>query len=134
LGWSTWQISGGRLGHSWPEQLDWLEKDVKGLRPVLRLSCYAIPLWAVYPNGALTMPSDTPLCEAVRVRDCFKWAHSPGHAEGGRQHYFPPGYSLLVTNTGSVPKPLPVVVDAPQLKKMLGLTSVNTPKRTTPWP
>ena len=35
------------------------------------------------------------------------------------------GTAFPLPTPGSMPKPLPVVVDAPQLKKMLGLTSVN---------
>jgi hypothetical protein len=35
------------------------------------------------------------------------------------------GFLKCMAWAGTMPKPLPVVVDAPQLKKMLGLTSVN---------
>jgi hypothetical protein len=35
------------------------------------------------------------------------------------------GTAFPLPTPGSMPKPLAVVVDAPQLKKMLGLTSVN---------
>ena len=68
------------------------------------------------------------ICKAVRVSDRFKRPHSPGHAEGGGQHHFPHGpggqpfrYRYRVR----CPKPFQVVVEATQLKKMLGLTSVN---------
>ena len=42
------------------------------------------------------------VCEAFRVGDRFKWAHSPGHAEGRGQYHFPysAGYSLPVTSAG----------------------------------
>jgi hypothetical protein len=35
------------------------------------------------------------------------------------------GTAFPLPAPGSAPKPLPMVVDAPQLKKLLGLTNVN---------
>ena len=45
--------------------------------------------------------------------------------EGNITFHTARGTAFPLPTPGSVPKPLPVVVDAPQLKKMLGLTSVN---------
>jgi Icc protein len=99
-------IQEGGLGTLGQQQLEWLEKDVKGLSPSTPIVLFAhIPLWAVYPKwgwGNRRCRASTLLCEAFRVSDRFKRAHSPGHAEGGRQHHFPhrQGHSLPVTNTG----------------------------------
>ena len=67
------------------------------------------------------------LGEAFRVSDRLKRAHSPGHAEGGGQHHFShrQGHRVPVTHTGFSAQSGAVVVEATQLKKMLGLNSVN---------
>jgi hypothetical protein len=44
------------------------------------------------------------------------------------------GTAFPLPAPGSVPKPVPVVVEATQLKKMLGLTSVNYTETTIRWP
>ena len=46
-------------------------------------------------------------------------------AEGNITFHTARGTAFPLPTPGSGPKPLPVVVEAAQLKKMLGLTSVN---------
>ena len=99
-------IQEGGLGTLGQEQLDWLEKDVKSLI-AQHADC---PVRAYSIVGCLSevglgnrrCRASALLGEAFRISDCFKRAHSPGHAEGGRQHHFPhrQGYSVPVTNTG----------------------------------
>jgi len=45
--------------------------------------------------------------------------------EGNITFHTARGTAFPLPAPGSAPKPLPVVVDAPQLKKLLGLTNVN---------
>ena len=46
-------LKGGGLGNLGAEQLEWLEKDVRGLSSSTPIVVFAhIPLWTVYPNGA----------------------------------------------------------------------------------
>jgi 3',5'-cyclic-AMP phosphodiesterase len=124
-------IAEGGLGTLGQEQLDWLEKDVKGLSASTPIVLFAhIPLWAVYPQWGWGTD------DAERALSFLKRFGSVtvlnGHihqimqkVEGNITFHTARGTAFPLPTPGSAPKPLPVVVEATQLKKMLGLTSVN---------
>ena len=75
----------GDLGH---EQLEWLERDVKGLSASTPIVVFAhVPLWVAYTRmglGHRGWRTGTELFEEVRVGDGAERPHPPGAAEGGR--------------------------------------------------
>jgi 3',5'-cyclic-AMP phosphodiesterase len=124
-------IQEGGLGTLGPEQLEWLEKDVKGLSASTPIVLFAhIPLWAVYPKwGWGTEDAERAL---ALVRRFGSVTVLNGHihqvmqkVEGNITFHTARGTAFPLPTPGSVPKPLPVVVDAAHLKQMLGLTSVR---------
>jgi Icc protein len=124
-------IQEGGLGILGQEQLDWLEKDVKSLSDSTPIVLFAhIPLWAVYPAwGWGTDDAEKALSFLKRFGSVTVLN---GHihqvlqkVEGNITFHTARGTAFPLPAPGSAPKPLPVVVDAPQLKKLLGLASVN---------
>jgi 3',5'-cyclic AMP phosphodiesterase CpdA len=124
-------IQEGGLGTLGQQQLDWLENDVKGLSASTSIVLFAhIPLWAVYPQWGWGTD------DAERALSFLKRFGSVtvlnGHihqvmqkVEGNIMFHTARGTAFPLPTPGSAPKPLPVVVEAAQLKKMLGLTSVT---------
>ena len=118
----------GNLGH---EQLDWLEKDLKGLNSSTPIVLFAhIPLWTVFAQWGWGTD------DAERALSFLKRFGSVtilnGHihqvmqkVEGNITFHTAMGTSFLLPIPGSVAKPIPVPVEAKQLKKVLGITSVN---------
>jgi len=124
-------IQEGGLGILGQEQLDWLERDVKGLAASTPIVLFAhIPLWAVYPAwGWGTDDAEKALSFLKRFGSVTVLN---GHihqvmqkVEGNITFHTARGTAFPLPAPGSAPKPLPVVVDTPQLKKLLGLTNVN---------
>jgi 3',5'-cyclic-AMP phosphodiesterase len=88
-------LKAGGLGNLGDEQLEWLQKDVSGLKNSTPIVVFAhIPLWAVYPQwGWGTGDSEQALSYLKRFGSVtvFERTHSPNHAEGGRKHHVPHG-------------------------------------------
>ena len=131
-GWSMWQISRrGGLGTLGQEQLDWLEKDVKGLSASTPIVLFAhIPLWAVYPKWGWGTDDAEQALSLVKRFGSVTVLNGHIHqimqkVEGNITFHTARGTAFPLPVPGSGPKPLPVVVEAAQLKKMLGLTSVS---------
>jgi 3',5'-cyclic AMP phosphodiesterase CpdA len=124
-------IQEGGLGTLGQEQLDWLEKDAKALSASTPIVLFAhIPLWAVYPQWGWGTD------DAERALSFLKRFGSVtvlnGHihqvmqkVEGNIMFHTARGTAFPLPTPGSAAKPLPVVVEAAQLKKMLGLTNVS---------
>ena len=129
-GFNVANIQEGGLGTLGQEQLDLLEKDVKGISPSTPVVLFAhIPLWAVYPQWGGTDDAERALSFVKRFGSVTVLN---GHihqfmqkVDGNITFHTAMGTAFPLPTPGSAPKPLPVVVDAPRLKKMLGLTSVN---------
>jgi 3',5'-cyclic-AMP phosphodiesterase len=124
-------IQEGGLGVLGDEQLTWLTKDVQGLSNSTPIVVFAhIPLWAVYPQwGWGTGDAEKALALLKRFGSVTVLN---GHihqvmqkVEGNITFHTARGMAFPLPTPGSAPKPLPVVVDATQLKGMLGLTSVQ---------
>ena len=82
-------LKAGGLGTLGSEQLEWMEDDVKHLKSSTPIVVFAhIPLWSVYPDwgwGTQDSAEALGLPEKIRFGDGVEWAHSPDHAESGRQ-------------------------------------------------
>ena len=124
-------IQEGGLGTLGQEQLDWLEKDVKGLSTSTPIVVFAhIPLWAVYPQWGWGTDDGERALSFVKRFGSVTVLNGHIHqvmqkVEGNITFHTARGTAFPLPAPGSAPKPMPVVVEAAQLKKMLGLTSVN---------
>jgi 3',5'-cyclic AMP phosphodiesterase CpdA len=124
-------IQEGGLGTLGQEQLDWLEKDVKALSPSTPIVLFAhIPLWAVYPKWGWGTDDAERALSLVKGFGSVTVLNGHIHqvmqkVEGNITFHTARGTAFPLPTPGSAPKALPMVVEATQLKKMLGLTSVN---------
>jgi Icc protein len=124
-------IQEGGLGTLGQEQLDWFEKDVKSLSASTPIVLFAhIPLWAVYPKWGWGTDDAERALSLVKRFGSVTVLNGHIHqvmqkVEGNITFHTARGTAFPLPVPGSMPKPLPVVVEAAQLKKMLELTSVN---------
>jgi 3',5'-cyclic-AMP phosphodiesterase len=124
-------IQEGGLGTLGQEQLDWLEKDIKSLSTSTPIVLFAhIPLWAVYPQWGWGTDDAERALSLVKRFGSVTVLNGHIHqvmqkVEGNVTFHTARGTAFPLPTPGSVPKPIPMVVEATQLKKMLGLTSVN---------
>jgi Icc protein len=89
-----------------------------------------IPLWAVYPQWGWGTDDAERALSFLRRFGSVTVLNGHIHqvmqkVEGNITFHTARGTAFPLPTPGSVPKPLPVVVEAAHLKQMLGLTSVN---------
>src|ERR1700686_1838755 len=123
-------LKAGGLGYLGPEQLEWLEKDVSGLKSSTPIVVFAhIPLWAVYPQwGWGTDDSEQALSYLKRFGSVTVLN---GHihqtmqkVEGNITFHTATSTAFPQPQPGTAPKPSPMKVPAEKLRSLLGLTSV----------
>jgi 3',5'-cyclic-AMP phosphodiesterase len=121
----------GSFGVLGPDQLAWLEKDVKGLSNSTPIVVFAhVPLWAVYPQwGWGTKDSEQALSYLKRFGSV---SVLNGHihqtiqkVEGNITFHTAMSTAFPQPAPGSAPSPGPMKVPAEKLRSVLGLTSVN---------
>jgi 3',5'-cyclic-AMP phosphodiesterase len=121
----------GSFGVLGPDQLAWLEKDVKGLSGSTPIVVFAhVPLWAVYPQwGWGTKDSEQALSYLRRFGSV---SVLNGHIhqtiqkiEGNITFHTAMSTAFPQPAPGSAPSPGPMKVPAEKLRSVLGLTSVN---------
>ncbi len=121
----------GSLGMLGEEQLEWLEKDVKGRSSSTPMVVFAhIPLWAVYPEwGWATTDSERAL---GYLKKFGSLTVLNGHihqimqkVEGNMTFHTAMSTAFPQPKPGGAPSPGPMKVPAEQLRSVLGLTSVN---------
>jgi len=121
----------GSFGVLGPDQLAWLEKDVKGLSSSTPIVVFAhVPLWAVYPQwGWGTKDSEQALSYLRRFGSV---SVLNGHIhqtiqkiEGNITFHTAMSTAFPQPAPGSAPSPGPMKVPAEKLRTVLGLTSVN---------
>lgn len=124
-------LKAGGLGNLGQEQLEWLEKDVKGLSSSTPIVVFAhIPLWAVYPEwGWGTDDSEQALSYLKRFGSITVLN---GHihqvmqkVEGNVTFHTAMSTAFPQPQPGTAPSPGPIKVPAERLRSFLGLTSVN---------
>jgi Icc protein len=124
-------LKAGGLGTLGPEQLGWMEQDVKQLTPSTPIVVFAhIPLWSVYPEwGWGTQDSGQALA-------CLKKFGSVtvlnGHihqtmqkVEGNVTFHTAASTAFPQPQPGKADSPGPMKVPAEQLRSLLGITDVN---------
>jgi Icc protein len=121
----------GSFGVLGPDQLAWLEKDVKGLSSSTPIVVFAhVPLWAVYPQwGWGTKDSEQALSYLRRFGSV---SVLNGHihqtiqkVEGNITFHTAMSTAFPQPAPGTAPSPGPMKVPAEKLRSVLGLTSVN---------
>jgi plastocyanin len=138
-------LQAGGLGTLGTEQLEWLEKDVKGLKSSTPIVVFAhIPLWSVYPEwGWGTDDSERALSYMKRfgsVSVLNGHIHQVMHkVEGNVTFHTAMSTAFVQPAPGTAPSPGPMKVDDDRLRKVLGLArisfqSVNHPIAITDLP
>lgn len=121
----------GGLGVLGAEQLQWLEKDLKGHKNSTPIVVFAhIPLWAIYPQwGWGTKDSEQALSYLKRFGSV---SVLNGHihqtiqkVEGNITFHTAMSTAFPQPQPGAAPAPGPMKVPAEKLKSVLGLTDVN---------
>jgi Icc protein len=121
----------GSFGVLGPDQLAWLEKDVKGLSGSTPIVVFAhVPLWAIYPQwGWGTKDSEKALSYLRRFGSV---SVLNGHihqtiqkVEGNITFHTAMSTAFPQPAPGTAPSPGPMKVPAEKLRSVLGLTSLN---------
>ena len=124
-------LKAGGLGTLGPEQLEWMEKDVKSLKHSTPIVVFAhIPLWSVYPEwGWGTADSGQALAYLKKFGSVTVLN---GHihqtmqkVEGNVTFHTAASTAFPQPQPGKADSPGPMKVPAEQLKTLLGITDVN---------
>ncbi|MGE5445097.1 MAG: metallophosphoesterase family protein [Ignavibacteriales bacterium] len=118
----------GNLGH---EQIEWLEKDVKGLSSSTPIVVFAhIPLWAVYPEWGWGTDDSKQALSYLKRFGSVTVLNGHIHqvmqkVEGNVTFHTAMSTAFPQPQPGTAPSPGPMKVPAEKLRSFLGLTSVN---------
>jgi hypothetical protein len=124
-------LKAGGLGNLGSAQLEWLEKDVSGLKSSTPIVVFAhIPLWSIYPQwGWGTDDSEQALSYLKRFGSVTVLN---GHihqtmqkVEGNVTFHTAASTAFPQPQPGKADSPGPMKVPAEQLKSVLGITDVN---------
>lgn len=124
-------LEAGGLGHLGPEQLDWLEQDVRNLKSSTPIVVFAhIPLWSIYPEwGWGTGDSEQALSHLKRFGSVTVLN---GHihqtmrkVEANVTFHTAMSTAFPQAAPGMAPAPGPMKVDPGKLRSVLGVTDVN---------
>lgn len=128
-------LKAGGLGSLGTEQLEWLEKELKGLSASTPIVVFAhIPLWNVYPDwGWGTEDSAQALAYLKRfgsVTVLNGHIHQTMQKVEGRATFHTAASTAFPQpQPGQAEGPGPMKVPAEQLRKLLGITDVNFVRR-----
>lgn len=121
----------GGLGVLGNDQLEWLEKDVKGLSGSTPIVVFAhVPLWAVYPKWGWGTTDSAQALSYLKRFGSVSVLNGHIHQtiqkiEGNITFHTAMSTAFPLPAPGSAPAPLPMKVPAEKLRSVLGLTSVN---------
>jgi Icc protein len=124
-------LKAGGLGTLGPEQLEWLEKDVKRLKSSTPIVVFAhIPLWAVYPQWGWGTDDSEQALRYLRRFGSVTVLNGHIHqtmqkVEGNITFHTACSTAFPQPVPGQAPSPGPMKVEADRLRSMLGLTKVN---------
>jgi hypothetical protein len=131
-------IAEGGLGVLGAEQLDWLAKDLAPMSSETPLVVYAhIPLWSVYPAWGWGTADAEKALSLMRRFGSVTVLNGHIHQvvqkiEGNIRFHTACSTAFPQPAPGSAPKPGPMVVAAPRLRAVLGLTEVHYVEAATP--
>jgi 3',5'-cyclic AMP phosphodiesterase CpdA len=124
-------LKAGGLGFLGPDQLEWLEDDVKGLSASTPIVVFAhIPLWSVYPSWG--WGTDDAAVALGYLKRFGSVTVLNGHihqlmqkVEGNVTFHTARSTAFPQPAPGTAPSPGPMLVPAEKLRSVLGITSVH---------
>ena len=124
-------LKAGGLGTLGDEQLEWLERDVKGLSSSMPIVVFAhIPLWSVYPEWGWGTDDSARALSYVKRFGSVSVLNGHIHqvmqkVEGNVTFHTAMSTAFPQPAPGSAPSPGPMKVEADRLKKILGLARMS---------
>ena len=121
----------GGLGNLGKEQLEWLEKDVRGLSSSTPIVVFAhIPLWSVYPDWGWGTDDGAQALSYLKRFGSVTVLNGHIHqvlqkVEGKVSFHTAMSTAFPQPKPGTAPSPGPMTVPADKLRSLLGLTTVN---------
>ena len=126
----TNHVDGG-LGYLGPDQLKWLENDLKGLSSSAPIVVFAhIPLWAIYPQWGWGTEDSAQALELLKRFGSVSVLNGHIHqtiqkVEGNMTFHTACSTAFPQPAPGSAPAAGPMKVPAEKLRTLLGLTRVD---------
>ena len=124
-------LKAGGLGSLGPEQLQWLQDDVKSLQSSTPVVVFAhIPLWAVYPEWGWGTDDSAQALASLKKFGSVTVLNGHIHqtmqkVEGQVTFHTACSTAFPQPQPGKADSPGPMKVPADQLKSLLGITDVN---------
>jgi 3',5'-cyclic-AMP phosphodiesterase len=124
-------LKGGGLGNLGAEQLEWLEKDVKGLPSSTPIVVFAhIPLWTVYPEWGWGTEDGAKALTLLKKFGSLTVLNGHIHQvmqkiEGNAVFHTARSTAFPQPAPGTAPSPGPLKVPANELRNYLGIASVS---------
>jgi 3',5'-cyclic AMP phosphodiesterase CpdA len=125
-------LKAGGMGNLGKEQLEWLEKDVKGLSKSTPIVVFAhIPLWSVYPEWGWGTQDSAEALSYLKPFGSVTVLNGHIHqtmqkVEGNVTFHTAASTAFPQPKPGSAPSPGPMKVPDDQLRSVLGITDVNS--------
>jgi 3',5'-cyclic-AMP phosphodiesterase len=124
-------LKAGGLGTLGGEQLEWMEKDVKGLKSSTPIVVFAhIPLWSAYPEWGWGTEDSAQALSYLKKFGSVTVLNGHIHqimqkVEGNVTFHSAMSTAFPQPKPGTADSPGPMKVPAEQLKSVLGITDVN---------
>jgi 3',5'-cyclic AMP phosphodiesterase CpdA len=124
-------LKAGGLGTLGPEQLEWLEADVKHLKSSTPIVVFAhIPLWSVYPQWGWGTEDSAQALAYLKKFGSVTVLNGHIHqtmqkVEGNVTFHTAASTAFPQPQPGKADSPGPIKVPAEQLRSVLGITGVN---------
>jgi len=121
----------GGLGNLGPEQLDWVAADLKGRSSSTPIVVFAhMPLWTIYEEWGWGTEDAEPLMQQLRRFGSVTVLNGHIHqivqkVEGHMTFHTARSTAYPQPSAGTASGPGPLTVDADQLPRMLGMTTVS---------
>ncbi len=124
-------LKAGGLGSLGAEQIDWLKRDVAGLKSSTPIVVFAhIPMWAVYPTWGWGTDDSAQALALLKRFGSVTVLNGHIHqtlqkVEGNVRFHTAFSTAFPQPAPGTAPSPGPMTVDADKLKSVLGICSVT---------